>query len=320
MNQYQVKTGENIFDIAITLSGTIEGIWDLLVCNDWLTMDTTLEKGMVLDYHPEFVVNGDMVKWLKSNGVSVKNGHHYNEDMDISSFIYKSMIKRVDDLVGQEIADIRHDEIVSASAPSKSGLRTSTGFAVSKSDMTQGLSSDELGSSEFRVNITKDRVADRIPVSSDAVSNVLVNDAAQGFFNLTKINEVETTENEVEKNEQFFDSICQPKIIIDQYGTFCSIKVRMGENGFMAVDWGDNSGFQAYWGDGEETFVEHDYDDTGRHVVRVYGIMDIQDLDFSELNGVYYMISPVYVRGEFVGNSATNDITNQLLLTKESNE
>ena len=71
MSQYTVGIGENIYDVALKLYGSIEGIVDLLASNK-VTMETRLEKGMVLEYH-EVPINQDIVKWLADNEIAVKN-------------------------------------------------------------------------------------------------------------------------------------------------------------------------------------------------------------------------------------------------------
>ena len=42
MAQYKVRNGQNIYDVALTLYGSIEGIFDLLISNEWLNMETQL--------------------------------------------------------------------------------------------------------------------------------------------------------------------------------------------------------------------------------------------------------------------------------------
>ena len=42
MNKYTVRSGQNIFDVSLTIYGTVEGIFDLLISNDWLNMETKL--------------------------------------------------------------------------------------------------------------------------------------------------------------------------------------------------------------------------------------------------------------------------------------
>ena len=216
MEKYIVKNGENIFDIAITLSGTIEGIWDLLISNDWLSVDTELKDGMVLEYHPKFVVNDGVIKWLRQNGESVKNGHHYGFSQDI-------------DGVMSEMAE-------------KYSLSNET-WAI--------------------------------------------------------------------------QAMRKPKIVVDQYGLFSSFQVRIGEGGFVVVDWGDEVGLQVYTSNDlpynqSVTYIEHDYEDNDRHTIKIYGMHNIEMINFSELNGIYYFTSPVSVN-EFVGNSASSEQLNELL-------
>lgn len=89
MKQYIVRSGQNIYDVALTLYGSVEGIFDLLASNRWLNMETRLSYGMVLDYHEEFAVNKSIAIWLKDNDVLVKNGEHVYNFLDIEKFIHE---------------------------------------------------------------------------------------------------------------------------------------------------------------------------------------------------------------------------------------
>lgn len=89
MAQYKVRSGQNIYDVALSIYGSVEGIFDLLVSNRWLNMETRLSYGMVLDYHEEFIVNKNIAIWLKDNNVLVKNGEHIHNYIDIEKFIYE---------------------------------------------------------------------------------------------------------------------------------------------------------------------------------------------------------------------------------------
>lgn len=71
MSQYVVGVGENIYDVALKLYGSIEGIVDLLASND-VSMETKLSKGDILEYH-EVPINQDIVKWIDDNNIAVKN-------------------------------------------------------------------------------------------------------------------------------------------------------------------------------------------------------------------------------------------------------
>lgn len=87
MKQYTVRSGQNIYDVSLTLYGTVEGIFDLLISNKGLTMDTKLEYGMVLNYHEEFIINSGIVSWLKDNDILVKNGEHVYNRIDVEALI-----------------------------------------------------------------------------------------------------------------------------------------------------------------------------------------------------------------------------------------
>lgn len=87
MAQYKVRTGQNIYDVALTLYGSVEGIFDLLASNKWLNMETKLSYGMILEYHEEFAINKNNVIWLKDNNVLVKNGEHIYNPINIEKFV-----------------------------------------------------------------------------------------------------------------------------------------------------------------------------------------------------------------------------------------
>lgn len=87
MPKYTIRSGQNIYDVALTLHGSVEGIFDLLASNDELTMETVLTSGMELNYHDEFMVNKNISLWLKENGIVVKNGEHIYNHLDIEDFV-----------------------------------------------------------------------------------------------------------------------------------------------------------------------------------------------------------------------------------------
>lgn len=74
MKTYIVKTKQNIFDIALQLHGSVEGVFDLLLSNETLTFDSIISVGTKLNYHEEFIINDDVVKWFDDNNVVVRNG------------------------------------------------------------------------------------------------------------------------------------------------------------------------------------------------------------------------------------------------------
>lgn len=196
-NKYVVRTGENIYDIALTLFGSIEGIFDLLVSNENISMNTRLQKGDVLYYHDEFVVNDDVTNWIEENGLHVKNGDHQED------------------------------------------------------------------------------------------------------------------EDTIQKNADM-------KIIIRQTGAFSAINVKL-ISGVMYIDWGDGAGVSIGVAD-NYYMADHDYQDIGEHIIRISGDFQVDILDFSELNGVYYALAPINIFGEFNSNFPTNEELNKLFIIKEQEE
>ena len=77
MAQYTVQPSQNLFDVAMKLYGSIEGIFDLLISNKWLNMESKLTTGMVLEYHEEFVVNQTIIDNINSQGVTPANSERH---------------------------------------------------------------------------------------------------------------------------------------------------------------------------------------------------------------------------------------------------
>lgn len=109
IKSYTVKSGQNIFDIAIMIHGSIEGVFDLLLSNDTLTFSTQLSAGMSLRYHTDFVINDSVSKWFSSNGIIARNGHHKVESANIPSifllWLYSFQPRQYDTLMSQTDED-----------------------------------------------------------------------------------------------------------------------------------------------------------------------------------------------------------------------
>lgn len=74
MATYKVLPLQNIYDVSLYLYGTIEGVFDLLISNPWLGMNTELQPGTLLEYHPYFMLNDSAVEGFKSESVIPANG------------------------------------------------------------------------------------------------------------------------------------------------------------------------------------------------------------------------------------------------------
>lgn len=77
MAKHKVTPNQNIWDVALLLYGTIEGVFDLLISNPQLTMTTDLVPGMELEYHDYFVINEGIVSGFKTNSLIPANGERH---------------------------------------------------------------------------------------------------------------------------------------------------------------------------------------------------------------------------------------------------
>lgn len=77
MATYIVKPNQNIFDVALHLYGSIEGLFDLLITNDWLNMTTDLETGMEIEYHEDFIINSSIVDTFDDENITPSNGSRH---------------------------------------------------------------------------------------------------------------------------------------------------------------------------------------------------------------------------------------------------
>lgn len=74
MPKYTVQRGQTIFDIALHLYGTIEGLFDLLISNPQLGMTSNLAAGQELEYHEEFIINQGIVNKFAEDNQTIVNG------------------------------------------------------------------------------------------------------------------------------------------------------------------------------------------------------------------------------------------------------
>ena len=74
MEEYVVKYGQNIFDLAIQLYGHVSGIKYLLKDNVWVTMDTDLDVGNIILYDKQLTINLGVTTSLSQQNIIVSNG------------------------------------------------------------------------------------------------------------------------------------------------------------------------------------------------------------------------------------------------------
>lgn len=74
MGKYTVTNGQNIYDVALDLYGSVEGITDLLMNNTDLSLADDLRTGDELVYTDDFIINEDIVAYNRQHGIVPANG------------------------------------------------------------------------------------------------------------------------------------------------------------------------------------------------------------------------------------------------------
>lgn len=84
MGNYTITTGQNLYDIAMHIHGSIEGIIDLMINNPELSLDDKLQAGTQLIYTDEYVINEDIVAYNTSHMIIPASGeqHVYYKSSD----------------------------------------------------------------------------------------------------------------------------------------------------------------------------------------------------------------------------------------------
>lgn len=102
MATYIVKPNQNLFDVALRLYGSIEGLFDILISNPELNMNSQLTYGQKIEYHESFILNKPIVDEFQKQNIVPSGGDkgvyfkhteedliaivRVNEDMTYSNF------------------------------------------------------------------------------------------------------------------------------------------------------------------------------------------------------------------------------------------
>lgn len=98
MAEYTVQTGQNLFDVALSLYGSIEGLLDLMVSNPSLSIDSEIKSGDRLQYTPYYYEDQTVLQYYKSNNIVPSNrigDIYFKEHTNIRMQIYCSSDKRM---------------------------------------------------------------------------------------------------------------------------------------------------------------------------------------------------------------------------------
>ena len=74
MGKYIITYGQSIFDVALHIHGSIEGIIDILINNESLSLADKLTAGDELMYTDDYVINGEVVAYYQTNNITPASG------------------------------------------------------------------------------------------------------------------------------------------------------------------------------------------------------------------------------------------------------
>ncbi|MDR1503611.1 MAG: hypothetical protein LBT43_14290 [Prevotella sp.] len=77
MGKYVVTTGQNLFDVALHIYGSVEGIIDLMMNNTELSLSGTLKAGDELIYSDGYIIDTGVVAYNRANNIVPANGERH---------------------------------------------------------------------------------------------------------------------------------------------------------------------------------------------------------------------------------------------------
>lgn len=77
MGKYKVIQGQNIYDVALHIYGSVEGVTDLLVNNEKLSFDTDLKAGDELIYSDDYRINEEVTAYYETHGITPASGKQH---------------------------------------------------------------------------------------------------------------------------------------------------------------------------------------------------------------------------------------------------
>lgn len=74
MGSYKVIAGQNIYDVALHVHGSVEGITDLLVSNESLSLDDDLRADDMLFYTDDYRIDKEVSAYYQTHGITPASG------------------------------------------------------------------------------------------------------------------------------------------------------------------------------------------------------------------------------------------------------
>lgn len=307
MNKYITKTGQNLYDVALAIYGSIEGIFDLLISNQNISISTVFSKGTELVYHEDFVLNDDISQWLKDNDISVKNGNYKITNTDIKDEIKNWLTKTnsqkftfTDNIYDTPNGTMKPDlwkndgeTAISSNVDDTKWGKQTISASIIKADLPNSIHS------QFNIDIREIDDEEKVKILNKLYSQGMI------IIPFKK-----------DDKEEYYTNMASPKIKIIQAGKTSAINFQIPANNFIAIDWGDGNKMDFYHYQQETIRAAHNYEDDGEHTIILYGNSEFTNLDFTELNGVYYALTTIYVNKQFVTPYDKDNPINNLFITK----
>lgn len=315
MSKYTTKSGQNIFDVSLEIFGSIEGVFDLLLSNSNISYETVFTKGMELDYHDSFIINKNIVDWFNDNSITVKNGTSEIINIDIKEEI-KSWINNRNMLTTNEkiISSITENTTIKPKMlPSTGGM---SGILAPSIDINNSLVTSFQWSNQTINNVDKTTIGaikDKFKIDLSNVSVAEQNKYVNSLYSMGFI----ILPTDTDELSAYYDMLARPKIKIVQAGKRSSISIQVPANKLMIINWGDGSPMEFYHYKAETIKAIHTYSDSANHSILIYGDNKYVNLDFSDINGIYYALTDIHIHNQFITPYPKQTELNQLFIINE---
>lgn len=330
MNKYVTKSGQNLYDIALAIYGSIEGIFDLLISNPSISFETVFTKGTELNYHSDFILNKNIVNWLQDNKVTVKNGNYKITTRDIKTEI-KSWIRKTNSQ-SFIIGSISTADDITVIAPPNKWFDEDDDIELASETETIGI----IGSSSSLPSLPAIVPSKwgNTTINGSAIKNDWLGSIKRDFNlslgNIDKNDQllywdrwfnkgIIILPSDKDELEQYYNNVSVPKMKIIQSGSTSAINMQIPANHFIAIDWGDGTTLDFFHYQSETIRATHTYEDSEEHSILIYGHNEFINLDLTGVNGVYYALAEIYIQKQFI-TPYPNATTLNKLFTIKPNE
>lgn len=314
MNKYITKSGQNLYDIALAIYGSIEGIFDLLISNPSISYGTIFSTGTELSYHDDFILNQGVITWLSDNGITVKNGNYSikttNVKTEIQNWIKETNFQNftlgtVDTITDEWTykglpnlwLDNNDDLELASDLPTTIGIISPPTSSLPTGMITMP---SIWGNQQIGTITIKNDWATSVKNNFNLDLGTIKAEDWQQYFDRWYSKGMILLPTDKDELDAYYTNMATPKIKIIQSGNSSAINMQIPANEFIAIDWGDETALDFFHYQQETIKATHTYEDSGEHSILIYGHNEFVNLDFTGINGIYYALSDIYIQQQFV--------------------